>query len=78
MSTDAAKSPVFQRLEAGDPPWFSQRTANNPRFVMDVVAGRYIVLGFHGTAGDAVGRAAIGYPGAPAPVRRRPCQFSCC
>ena len=59
MSADA-KGPVFQRLEAGDPaPWFTQRTANNPRFVMDVSAGRYIVLGFYGSAGDAVGKAAI-------------------
>ena len=57
MSADA-KGPVFQRLEAGDPaPWFTQRTANNPRFVMDVSAGRYIVLGFYGSAGDAVRRA---------------------
>ena len=59
MSADA-KSPAFQRLEAGDPaPWFSQRTANNPRFVMDVSAGRFIVLGFYASAGDAAGRAAI-------------------
>ncbi len=59
MSVDA-KGPIYQRLEAGDPaPWFSQRTATNPRFVMDVSAGRYIVLGFYGSAGDATGRAAI-------------------
>jgi peroxiredoxin len=54
------KGHTYQRLEAGDPaPWFIQRTANNPRFVMDVSAGRYIVLCFHGSAGDPEGRAAI-------------------
>ena len=59
MSADA-KGPGYQRLETGDPaPWFSQRTASNPRFVMDVSAGRYIVLGFYGSAEDAIGRAAI-------------------
>ncbi|HET7717773.1 MAG TPA: 2OG-Fe(II) oxygenase [Bauldia sp.] len=59
MSTES-KGPIFQRLEVGDPaPWFTQRTAQNPRFVMDVVAGRYIVLAFYGSAGDPAGRGAI-------------------
>ena len=59
MSTDAG-SPTYRRLDVGDPaPWFIQRTLNNPRFVMDVVAGRYLVLGFLGSAGDAAGRAAL-------------------
>ena len=58
--TGEANAPSYHRFEVGDPaPWFTQRTAQNPRFVMDVVAGRYIVLGFHGSAGDAEGRAAI-------------------
>ena len=58
--TGAASGPTYHRLEVGDPaPWFTQRTAQNPRFVMDVVAGRYIVLGFYGSAGDELGRAAI-------------------
>ena len=52
--------PAYRRLEVGDPgPWFTQRTAHNPRFVLDVTAGRYIVLGFYGSAGDAAGRAAL-------------------
>jgi len=64
MSTDAgdtaAGSPNYQRLDVGDPaPWFSQRTSQNARFVMDVAAGRYIVLGFYGSAGEPAGRAAI-------------------
>ncbi len=59
MSAEA-KGPAYHRLEIGDPaPWFSQRTAQNPRFVMDVVAGRWIVLGFFGSASDPAGRAAI-------------------
>jgi hypothetical protein len=59
MSTEA-KGLTYQRLETGDAaPWFTQRTANNPRFVMDVSAGRFIVVGFHGSAGDAVGRGII-------------------
>lgn len=50
----------YRRLEVGDPaPWFAQRTSANPRFVLDVVAGRYIVLGFLGSAGDAVARRAL-------------------
>jgi peroxiredoxin len=58
--TEQAKGPGYQRLEVGDPaPWFTQRTAQNARFVMDVVAGRYLVLGFYGSAGDELGRAAI-------------------
>ncbi|MBN9023438.1 MAG: 2OG-Fe(II) oxygenase [Rhizobiales bacterium] len=59
MSTEEG-SPAYRRLEVGDPaPWFTQRTGGNARFVMDVVAGRYIVLGFHGSAADPAGRAAI-------------------
>jgi predicted 2-oxoglutarate/Fe(II)-dependent dioxygenase YbiX/peroxiredoxin len=59
MAADA-EGPAYQRLEVGDPaPWFTQRTSQNPRFVMDVTAGRYIVLGFYGSAGDQAGRAAI-------------------
>ena len=59
MTTDT-ESPSYRRLEVGDPaPWFVQRTAHNPRFVMDVAAGRYIVLGFYGSTADPAGRAAI-------------------
>lgn len=56
----AAQGPAYHRLDVGDPaPWFTQRTAQNPRFVMDVTAGRWIVLAFYGSAGDPAGRAAI-------------------
>jgi predicted 2-oxoglutarate/Fe(II)-dependent dioxygenase YbiX len=59
MSADA-DGPAYRRLEIGDPgPWFTQRTAQNPRFVIDVTAGRYIVLGFLGGTSDEAGRAAI-------------------
>lgn len=45
----------------GDPaPWFEQRTTNNPSYAFQTVAGRYVVLCFHGTAGDEPGREALG------------------
>jgi len=41
------------RLTPGDPaPWFVARSANNPRYHFDSVAGRYIVLCFFGSAGN--------------------------
>ena len=58
--TSAADGPAYRRLEVGDPgPWFIQRTAHNPRFVIDVTGGRYIVLGFYGSSRDEAGSAAI-------------------
>ena len=40
----------------GDPaPWFHQRSTDNPSYAFDTVAGRYVVLCFFGTAGDAAG-----------------------
>ena len=67
MAEDA-NGPAYRRLDVGDPaPWFSQRTAQNPRFVMDIAAGRYIVLGFYGSVGDPAGRAAL-----DAVIARRP------
>lgn len=52
--------PAFAIVVPGDPaPWFAQRTANNPAFAFDTVAGRYIVLCFFASAGDELGRAAI-------------------
>ncbi len=50
-------------------PWFSQRSASNPRFVFDTVAGRYIVLCLLASAKDAHAQAAI------AAVRSRPRIF---
>ena len=50
----------YANLTAGDPaPWFHQRTAVNPRFAFDTVAGRYVVLCFFATAADAQSQAAI-------------------
>ena len=41
-------------LGPGDPaPWFIARSAGNPRYHFDSVAGRYIVLCFFGSAADA-------------------------
>ncbi|ODN69482.1 2OG-Fe(II) oxygenase [Methylobrevis pamukkalensis] len=60
MVQAARKAPTYNALGRGDPaPWFRQRTAANPNFVFDTVAGRYIVLCFFGSAGDAAGKAAI-------------------
>lgn len=53
-----SESPI--RIMAGDPaPWFHQRTIANPSYSFQTVAGRYVLLGFFGTAGDAAGRAAL-------------------
>jgi predicted 2-oxoglutarate/Fe(II)-dependent dioxygenase YbiX/peroxiredoxin len=50
----------YVALAPGDPaPWFHARTGSNPTYVFDTAAGRYIVLGFFGSAGDAVGRDAL-------------------
>ena len=47
-------------LLVGDPaPWFTQRSPGNPRYALDTVAGRYIVLCFYASAGDRRGQAAI-------------------
>lgn len=47
-------------LHAGDPaPRFVAAATNNPRFVFDVSAGRYLVLCFFGSAGDEVAAAAL-------------------
>jgi len=50
----------FVGLGPGDPaPWFHQRSASNPRYAFDSVAGRYVVLCFYASAGDAQGQAAL-------------------
>lgn len=52
--------PAFATLLPGDPaPWFHQRSTSNPRYAFDTAAGRYIVLCFFVTAGDAAGRSAL-------------------
>jgi predicted 2-oxoglutarate/Fe(II)-dependent dioxygenase YbiX/peroxiredoxin len=58
--SEPAASPAFDLLTAGDPaPWFRQRSPVNPSYAFDTTAGRYILLCFFGSAGDAAGRAAI-------------------
>lgn len=55
-----SKLESFVALSRGDPaPWFRQRSASNPRYVFDTSAGRYIVLCFYASAGDAEGRGAL-------------------
>jgi peroxiredoxin/predicted 2-oxoglutarate/Fe(II)-dependent dioxygenase YbiX len=47
----------YVALAAGDPaPWFHQRSTTNPRYAFDTAAGRFIVLCFFASAGDAEGR----------------------
>jgi peroxiredoxin/predicted 2-oxoglutarate/Fe(II)-dependent dioxygenase YbiX len=53
-------SKSYVALAPGDPaPWFHQRSTTNPRYAFDSAAGRYLVLCFFATAGDAEGRAAL-------------------
>ena len=50
----------FAALGPGDPaPMFHQRCTSNPRFAFDTVGGRYVVLCFYGTTGDAAGQAMV-------------------
>jgi peroxiredoxin/predicted 2-oxoglutarate/Fe(II)-dependent dioxygenase YbiX len=62
MSPEPASEPAlrFNNLTPGDPaPWFVQRSGTNPRFALDTVAGRYILLCFYGTTKDPRGAAAL-------------------
>ncbi len=60
MSNNPNVPQSFTTLLPGDPaPWFHQRSGSNPRYVFSTAAGRYIVLGFYGSAGDSRGRNAI-------------------
>lgn len=48
------------KLTAGDPaPWFTARSPLNPRYVFDTIAGRYIVLCFLRSAGEATSRQVV-------------------
>lgn len=52
--------PRFRVLTAGDPaPWFRQRSAGNPTYAFDTIAGRYVVLGFLSSSSDPAVQAAI-------------------
>ncbi|GJD96542.1 2OG-Fe(II) oxygenase [Methylobacterium iners] len=60
MTATNASTRTYVQLQPGDPaPWFHQRTASNPNFAFDTVAGRYVALCFYGSAADAEGRTAI-------------------
>ncbi|MCC7268755.1 MAG: 2OG-Fe(II) oxygenase [Caulobacteraceae bacterium] len=63
MTDTAADTLSFRQLLPGEPaPWFNCPTTTAPDFAFDVVAGRYLVLAFFGSAGDAKGRAALDFP----------------
>ena len=50
----------YVNVLAGDTaPWFNQRSGSNPRFAFDTVGGRYLVLCFLVTGGDAHAEAAL-------------------
>ena len=54
------QAPRYRRIEAGDPaPWFRQRSTSNPNYNFDTVGGRYVVLCFFASAGDAAGQEAL-------------------
>ena len=60
MAAEMARPETYAALDVGDPaPWFRQRSAGNPSYVFDTVAGRYVVLCFFATASDAAGQAAV-------------------
>lgn len=59
-ASPAAPSDSGARILPGDPaPWFTLDSTGTKSFRFDGAAGRYAVLGFYGTAGDADGRAAV-------------------
>lgn len=50
----------YRNLLPGDPaPRFRQKSSDNPSYVFDSAAGRYLVLGFIGSSNDEPGRAAL-------------------
>lgn len=52
----------YRQLEAGEPaPWFTQEATSNPQFSFSTAGGRYIVLGFVGTASDERGRQMVAF-----------------
>jgi predicted 2-oxoglutarate/Fe(II)-dependent dioxygenase YbiX/peroxiredoxin len=60
MDGETPKAKSYVTLASGDPaPWFHQRSTSNPRYAFDTVAGRWVVLCFFGTAGDADGKRAL-------------------
>ena len=57
---EASNPSPYVNLSVGDPaPWFNQRSSSKANFVFSSVAGRYIVLGFFGSAAEPGSRAAL-------------------
>lgn len=49
-------------LRPGDPaPWFRQRSSSSETYAFDTAAGRWLLLGFLGSSGDAAGQAALAW-----------------
>ncbi|WP_083811559.1 2OG-Fe(II) oxygenase [Asticcacaulis biprosthecium] len=49
----APSRPAYRNLSAGDPaPWFHQVSTSHPNYAFSSVGGRYVLMGFFGTAGD--------------------------
>jgi len=58
--TEQRQPPRYRLLEPGDPaPWFVQRSTSAERYHFDTAAGRWIVMCFLASAGDAAGREAL-------------------
>jgi peroxiredoxin/predicted 2-oxoglutarate/Fe(II)-dependent dioxygenase YbiX len=50
----------YVNLMPGDPaPWFHAASSSNPKFAFNSAAGRYIVMCFFGSAGEAFGASAL-------------------
>jgi peroxiredoxin/predicted 2-oxoglutarate/Fe(II)-dependent dioxygenase YbiX len=60
ITTSLLDASEFAKLSRGDhAPHFRARSDSSPRLIFDSMAGRYLVLCFYATAGDAEGRSAI-------------------
>ena len=60
MTSEVKPAPRYADLQPGDSaPTFRQRSMNNPKYVFDVAAGRYLVLCFFASAADAEGQAGL-------------------
>lgn len=58
-AADGPQQFIYAKLEAGDQaPWVSQRTNDRDTFHLSSAGGRYLVLGFLGSAEDSSGQAA--------------------
>jgi peroxiredoxin/predicted 2-oxoglutarate/Fe(II)-dependent dioxygenase YbiX len=59
MTAAAERGADYNTIGVGDPaPWFKQRATSNENYNFDTVAGRWVVLCFLASAGDAASREA--------------------